>query len=225
MLRDRPSSSESEVGGAGDDDLPDDLRAFVKAELRPGERLLWAARPVRPPANTTGTRAIAWGIVWFLALAGVGGAGGAYLLGGLGPPSPTLSPYVLLVVAPAGIGALVAALVVLGMLSAWAGARRRIASVTYALNSDRALLWRPAGDGGGAREIYTVPSRSLTSMHRVEFSDGSGDVHFGGTDSLPWNVQGFLGVADARRVESLAREILVDPEPSRRPRAAREDLD
>ncbi len=202
-------------------ELPDDLRALVKVELRPGERLLWAARPVRPPAGTIGPQTAGTVTAWLLGSGGMSLGGIAYVLGTFGPVSEVAVPLVKLGILFGGIVAVIAFSTLAIMLSGRASARKQSASVTYALTDSRAILWRPRR-GTGAVEVYTIPAHTLESIHRVEFPDGSGDVVFSGPNAMPWNAQGFLGVADVRRVEALAREYLIDPNP--RP-ARREEYD
>lgn len=220
MDADRPIPSEIEFGVPDDDGLPDDLRALVKSELRPGERLLWAARAVRPPSDTPGFQGNGTGLAWFVGSAGVALGSLAYILGAFGPPSEVAVILIKLLAFMSGVVASGIAIGLATMLAGRASARRRAALVAYALTDARAILWRPR-HGTQAVEIYTFPARSLASIHRAEFPDGSGDVIFG-DDSPDWITQGFLGVAEVRRVEALAREHLLDPSPARRPRRREE---
>jgi hypothetical protein len=181
------------------DDLPDDLRARLKGELAPGERLLWAGRPLPKPVRLTKGYLVAALFALFF---------GAICIAGImlhqRPPNRFGQPDE----GPSIVGAIVAGslalLIPLLMLVAWkskvAGARRD-AQRLYALTDRRAIVWQPVP----ASEAITVTSyhpKQIENLHRVENPDGSGDVKFSG--SGPWGV-GFDSIADVRRVEDLVR--------------------
>lgn len=206
-----------------EDDLSDDLRARIKAELEPGERLVWADRAIR--AQTKQNTSLINLALWFLGGLGVFGLFLAYVTGLFGTPPKTGSEVPVL-----GIVAVISALVGLGTGIALAvaivdrvQARRPSSWATYALTDRRAILWSPR-EGTKAVEVFTFPGQSLLGLHRIEYPDGSGDVLFQEEKRYPWDSRGFLGIADVRRVESLARPILVDPDP-RRTRQRAEDSD
>lgn len=191
--------------------LPEDLAVKVKAEMRPGERLLWASyatqRPV--PIGPGPVAAIRWLVaVWGLALAGLG-----YSLGDFGSPWNIAVPFVRLVAGFAGVLGAIIAIGIAITLANNATLRRRSRSFIYALTDARAILWKPRA-GTRAVEVYSVPARSLFRVYRVELPDGSGDVIFDYDGSGAWNTDGFLGVSEVSRIEALARTVLIDPNPN-----------
>jgi hypothetical protein len=183
--------------------LPDDLVGRVKSELVPGERILWAGRSLRPPARAIHLRwlvvflpiPVALFVLGLLSILGLrGGRRGDDDLGGT---------IVLLI-----ISAAVAVGMLMGIADTWADRRLRPWNA-YALTDRRAIVWLPKASG--AVEIFTYPARSIGLIHRTELPDGSGDVIFRG--NVPHHAfQGFAGVAEVRRVEALAREVLIDPD-------------
>lgn len=204
-----------------EDELPEDLRARIKAELAPGERLVWADRAIK--AQTKQNTSLINLALWFLGGLGIFGLFLAYVTGLFGTPPKTgldvpFLGFVAVISALVGLGtgiALIATIV--GRVQA----RRPSNRATYALTDRRAILWRPQ-EGSKAVEVFTFSSQSLLGLHRIEYPDGSGDVLFQEEKRYPWDSRGFMGIADVRRVESLARPILVDPDP-RRTRQRAED--
>jgi hypothetical protein len=80
----------------------------------------------------------------------------------------------------------------------------------YALTDLRAITWTP-WPNSPAVEIRTVARGSITSLHRLEYPDGSGDVMFSApTESGRSGASGFERIADVRRIEDLVRRTLVD---------------
>lgn len=207
--------------GGPDADLGDDLMAQIKPELAPGERLLWAARPLPEPPRWGGDW---WSYGWLW-------AAGFTILGvgcfiAVVYPETHKSRFEEKV--PAAIFAFLTGMVGLAIgCGTIAGARsrrndrRRALDRVYALTDRRAILWEPVADST-ATTIQVVPRGSLTSIgiRRTQFPDGSGDVTFGLDHKGP---AGFLRVADVRRVEELVRRILVDP--ATRPDSTEVDYD
>jgi hypothetical protein len=198
-----------------DGELSDDLRSRVKAELDPGERLLWVARPIfKPPP----LRGVFIGAV----------VAGVYLLFFV----PSL-PYLIAIVINArdAPGALILGLglfliwfvVLLYTLGAWRHRKVQIATMLgtiYALTDHRAITWIPTGRKG-AITVSSFPSGTLKSIHRIERPDGSGDVLFNASrtvfvEDMIWEPPGFRNVADVRQVERHLRRILT-LEPERTP--------
>src|SRR4051794_431292 len=107
-----------ELGG-----LPDDVRAQAKAELAPGERLLWAARPVaRSAVGRGGAAAALYGLAcWIISAAAFAAFAGAF-----GRRFPKQEGLLFAVGFIAGaIGLLILAGVVGGLISGGAKQRAR----------------------------------------------------------------------------------------------------
>lgn len=188
-------------------ELPADLAARVKAELEPGERLLWAAKAVRPAAPKGGSLRTA--TLWLMGLCLVLAGGIATTAGLFGPIDESLRPLVGVLSVITGIGAIPTAIGVLVAASNRFADRSHASGLTYALTDRRAITWKPR-PGTRATEVFTRQARTIAGIHRVEFPDGTGDVVF--EQEPAWNEAGFLGIAEVRRVEALARTVLVDPE-------------
>ena len=187
------------------DDPRDDLHARIKAELVPGERLLWAGQPTRDTVDRASWQR--WAI-WFVAIASV-------LLAGLSidkePPLTTPTEKI-------GGGLVILGLVagsIYAIAFVWtlherSRERRSMRGTLYALTHQRAIRWSPAPGRRGVL-IETIPAQSLGSVHRVECPGGVGDVKFGG--NVPHGTfLGFDGIAEVRRVELLARSVLLGSE-------------
>lgn len=185
-------------------DLPEEWLARIKGEFLPGERCLWAGRPVRLEAEGTPWRVWA---AWIVAFAGVGSVGG--LAAGGGQPKDTVEKTGLGILMLGLTGGVITVGMLVESLRDRAAERARRRRIVYALTDRRAIGWIPAGRR--AVEVATIPARSIGATHRVEYDDGTGDVVFSG--NVPGvTFAGFLGVSDVRRVEALAREVLVDPD-------------
>ena len=190
------------------DDLPDDLRARIKAELAPGERLLWAARgEPRRPKSDQGCLVIALSVL----AAGVGALSLAGLFFARPPSTDNFLQNIGIVLALMGgfgtIGALVGQS--LNRASRW----KVTVGIQYALTDRRAIIWRPVAGTAGV-EVHSIGPSLVNSVHRLEYADGSGDVVLGlerGTMTRPPHQ--IEGVRDVRRVEDLVRRTLLRPEP------------
>lgn len=187
------------------DDLPDDLRARIKAELAPGERLLWAAKgdPTRKP-----------GVMGPL----IGGLVAAVFLT---VGSVNLAAAFNILARPAGSGegpiVLGSVLVIIGFLCGvgtvvgWffrRSERRQVTGNLYVLTDQRAILWKPVA-GTAAVEVHTIGPGAIKKIHRLELPDGSGDVIFAADDEESWEQPSLLGVREVRRVEELIRRTLL----------------
>ncbi|HWE40046.1 MAG TPA: hypothetical protein VG406_26075 [Isosphaeraceae bacterium] len=181
------------------DDLPDDLRARLKAELAPGERLLWAGRPSPKPVQVTKGYVIAALVALGLAALCV-----ALLALPMPPPDrfeqPDKGSRIVLALGIGFLALMIALLTVAVWNSKVAGARRE-ARRLYALTDRRAVVWKPI-PGSEAVTVTSYHPRQIEGLHRVENPDGTGDVLFSGSGA--WGT-GFHGIADVRRVEDLVR--------------------
>jgi hypothetical protein len=190
-------------------DLPDDLLARVKPELRPGERLVWAGRPIRRPPISAASLGWAGGCLGLLyALAGLFLS--IYFEVFFKVRTP-IDSYVIF----GTLFAIAAGLATLGWIVGGINSlleRQRVTREAYALTDQRALIWTP-GETRDAVQFFSHDRGHFDRVHRVERPDGSGDLTF--SNSLgrfnPGPLQ-FREVADVKRVESLARQfVIVEP--------------
>jgi hypothetical protein len=195
------------------DDLPDDLRARIKSELVPGERLIWVARGLlRPPSSgDLPDRGCLLFAVGLFALSGACLAAFYGLWGGLLAGSPGWATSGLL----AGV---LWALLMMGMIGSWfenRGQAKRSANSVFALTDRRAITWIPLSDQDKGVEIHSIGRGKVGHIHRIEHPDGSGDVLFCSSPDRTKDSQrlGFRAIPEARRVEGLAREVLLEPAP------------
>jgi hypothetical protein len=201
-----------EPDGLGDD-LPDESHARLKAELVPGERLLWAGRPRPQPVRFgCGYGVACLSTITLLVLGGFSLALALHVIG-LRVPPPDNSFTAGLVMC--GLGVLVG----LATVASWFSQRKQREQAVhhlYALTDRRAIIWRPKFGSDGV-EVFTYPRGVFGSLHRIEYPDGTGDVIFfrpRPEDDLSYiRPTGFERVAEVRRVEELIRRFLVGPEP------------
>lgn len=193
---------------AGFDDPDEPLRAAIKAEMAPDERLLWAARGDPQLGRELGClAATAVMIVVLCAACSIS------LKIYFGPEADANTRYggLLYIALLTGLGAV---LLVLGIGAACfedVDRRRKASRTFYALTDRRAIIWYPA-EQRGAMQVISYRPTSVAEITRVERPDGSGDVRFVGREQGPHlpHPSGFLGIRDVRQVEVLARRTLVD---------------
>jgi hypothetical protein len=197
------SFAEPELGVV---DIPDDLLARVKPELRPGERLVWAGRPVRVPpisrsslAWATGCLGISYSLAaFFLAL--FFGVATAWI-----EPLEVFKVLGTICTAVAGFATIVCAVGGINDLDE----RRRVAREVYALTDLRALIWIP-GETRNAVQFFSHDRGHFDRLHREERPDSSGTLTFSSSRNRfnPGPKQ-FREVADVKRVEALARRFVI----------------
>jgi hypothetical protein len=196
--------------------LPPDLDARVRAELRPGERLLWVGQPRRRRFPREALPAFLFGIP-FTAFAVFWTALAVWIVSrGHGANDPGL---LFRIVFP--LFGLPFVLIGVGLLSTPYWLRRQATRTCYALTDRRAILWE-AGTFGGVAVRSFAPD-ALTGFHRVEYPDGHGDlvfeeVHTEGRDRrgrrrIRTARHGFLDVEEVRRIEELLRKALLQSGP------------
>jgi hypothetical protein len=194
------------------DSLADDLRARVKGELEPGERLLWAARS-QPPFVRFGFGFYAMSAISSILLVlGTSGIVRALGRGRFNDGSEMALGMVLVVVA---------SLFGIGLIGNWYSRikrRTRDASVCYAITDRRAVIWTPESKGNAIR-ISTFPRGEIRNLVRLQTPDGSGSLLFNtrtsdSTDGIPvdWYLYGFRHVHEVRRVEQIVRNSLITGE-------------
>ncbi len=185
------------------DDLAEDLRARLRAELEPGERVLWAGRGLPRPLPP-----IRVFPAFFAAfLCGTSGFALTVLFGIYGFRSMDREMLFLLCLAPAALGAVVA----LGMAAAWARHRVwqwRVERSFYVVTDQRAIVgrFRPST---GEIEFVSWTAGAFDGTLCIEHGDGTGAVYFlydGEVNEPRW---GFEEIREPRRVEALIREVLL----------------
>ncbi len=198
---------------AGPIEIPEDLLAWIKPELEPGERLLWVSRADRgaAPRSWRGHRAgAAWAAGWLaVGLASIVGsfrspAWARQAETGLSSTGIIFGAVGMLI----GFGTLVS-------LVAEVRERRLLGRRVYALTDRRAILWSPVA-GSEAVTVHVYPRGSIRpeQIERTQFPDGGGTLAILGGFSIHGK---FEGIADVRRVEELVRRFLVAPGPGPAP--------
>jgi hypothetical protein len=193
-----------------EDRLSDDLRARVKRELEPGERLVWAAwsnPPVEP--HGVGFYVVRMITLGFLVL-------GLYLI----VPRRHVRHWDDGSGKVVGIGALlISGLAIMSMTANWNNRRkerRRQMGTCYAVTDRRAIVWAPELDGRAIR-AQAMRRPLVKNLVRIERPDGSG--HLGFSDEPValafgyYHQFAFAHIPDVRRVEQIVRNNLITSEP------------
>lgn len=201
--------------------LPGELRARIEAELAPGERLLWAAQSGSKPAAAL-LDPIKPGLLGLIAL-------GISLVAtwfGVFPPASLQGKDISGLVVVGFVAAMVALIAFAVGAGAWTRRRdnqRPDRRQLFALTDRRAVTWEPEDRAGGI-EVYSIEPIHVRTVHRLEYADGTGEIRidfFGdASGEAPWLPRKFVGIVDVRRVEALAREVLISrtlPRPERSP--------
>jgi hypothetical protein len=200
-----PGGTKGEEGMAGyetsdSEALTDDLRDRIAAELEPGERLVWAARPKAGTGVGCGLKAIL-----ILGILPTAAGAGLILWAVQGRPDEFVAVGVVLI----AVGAF------LTVVTTWANRinRRMREGTLYALTDRRAITWVPEYPAKVAVKSFYPPD--LRSVYRKESPDGSGDLILEeattpGPKGVPATVaKGFLGIDRVREVEQLVRDTLL----------------
>lgn len=194
--------------------LPPELDARVRSELRGGERLLWVGQP-RPGRFARPSVAIViFGVVWTYGVVDLS----IFMVGfPKGGPFTIVNLFFLLFCIPFVV-------IGLGMLGSPFWFVRLARRTCYALTDRRAILWE-AGWFGGI-EVRSYSPADLTKLHRVDYSDGVGDLVFEevkiSSDNDSTQRHGFLAVDRVREIEERMRKALLLGEgQSERPAAVR----
>jgi hypothetical protein len=212
MVSDSRGSQAQELNGSAGDDLDremdDDLRAQVKGELEPGERLLWAGRS-SPPLVPPGPR-FYLGVTIALVLLAIGIISCAHAMG---------RPQALPDQGSMALGifcCFVGSLFSLGLIAGLIGGRnalRHMARISYAVTDRRIIFWIPVPHSDNIR-IFTMSGASIQNIVRVQRPDGSGDLEFSATVPLVsyqyYNGLGFKHIPEVRRVEQIIRNNLMN---------------
>lgn len=189
----------------GPDALPAEWFARIKPELAPGERLVWAGQS--KPSHRYSGRTVA--MIWAAGFGTIGVLAFAGLFEILGATLSKANADGFLATVAVGSSA-IAFLILVGLFAHGLGSmgqRPVMSSSLYALTDSRAIIWSPSG---GSVLVVSHRRGTFKGVHRVEFADGSGSVHFTTPSVNPYGTPtGFLEVADARRVEALVRLHLI----------------
>ena len=197
------------VGDDFVDALGEDLRARVKSELEPGERLLWAGRSF-PPAPSVGVAYFVW-LAIALILITFGVAAIIYALGEqrIRPNNET----------PMSLGftlSLAGCIIFVCAIGTWISKRaqrRREANVCYAVTDRRAISWIPEA-GTDAVRVRSLHRGRIGDVVRIERPDGSGSLEFTlcKDENFHWPPTGFQHILEVRRVEQIVRNNLTTRE-------------
>jgi hypothetical protein len=212
----RQSGIDDQSLGAGEfnHDMDTDLRAILKGELEPGERLLWAGRS-DPVAERFGL-----GFYLFSAIAMI-----LLVLGVVGIASFSIARrHHHFDDGSIGVGLLfvgVACVIVFGLIANGIHRRRefrRKSNILYAVTDQRAIVWTPEQKGDAIR-IKTVQRGQIMTVERVQRPDGSGNLffstgrgHVSPEYDFDWHDFGFKDIHEVRRVEQIVRNNLVSIE-------------
>ena len=189
-------------------EIGEEAFARIKSELDPGERLLWAGRPLSKPIVfgrgylISGLLASVFFVLGFVFLRMTFRAGLA----------PDEKPVGLLI-----FMFFMAFIIVMGILIS----RRenytqhsRTESSLYALTDRRAIAWLPVVKKQGVQVVSIHKGESL-SLSRIDYPDGTGDVLFrskvkGEYEEFDRNeFTGFEGVVNPRLVSEMCRRTLI----------------
>ena len=201
------------------DDLADHLRAQIKPELEPGERLVWASEPSRPPIapGVSATKGMTYTALGFLtfgaALFGLRSVIGIQAdgMGNLGATSIIMAFLTVLLMV---VGAICRGIRFLFFL----GYQRR---PVYGLTDRRAIFLTPVA-GTKAVQAQSIPLESIRPelIRRIQLPDGSGDLLFLPEIASPGGISSFVkpnsfhGLANVREVDLLLRRLLVQSDPT-----------
>jgi hypothetical protein len=213
-MRERGGDDLSNGAVEFNDEMDGDLRAILKGELEPGERLLWAGRS-DPVAERVGLGfCLSGAIAMILLILGVLG-----IASFLGAPRHHPWDESPIVIGLLSIGC--ACPIVIGLITNWnyrMSEFRRKSNILYAVTERRAIVRTPERKGDAVR-IKSVHRGQITDVERVQRPDGSGNLYFStgrvyASPEYPFDRHdlGFKDIHDVRRVEQIVLNNLVSTE-------------
>jgi hypothetical protein len=200
-----PDEFESWVDADLADRLEDEHWGLLKGKLAPDENVLWTERACPPPAPTLAVFPAFFAAV----LCGLSGYALMVLFGIYGLRHVgTVERAVLTCLPPAVLGLVI----LIGLMGRWGDFRRtrgRLSRTLYVLTNHRALV----GMHRSREEpnwLCSLTPDLFDDTLCYENPDGSGDVLFVKQGAvLPLEI-GFVGVSEARNVEQLVRDTLIN---------------
>jgi hypothetical protein len=205
--RDRNEEIFLAAGNELDGALTEDLRARVKEELEPGERLLWAS--LSQPPSTRLSMGFLLLSATTLILLFFGAMAIANSLDHFGSRADDGSAM------PLGIFlCTIGCLFLMILIASWNNRRierRDRRKVGYVVTDRRAVVWVPDSKTDATR-VYTVSRGQIRNLVRVERANGSGDLEFYGDREgvdYNWYPFAFKYVPEVRRVEQIVRNNLM----------------
>lgn len=195
-------------GWCDPDDFDDPFRDGVKAELVPGESLIWTERPTLPRMRRIRLIPVAF-VAVLTCLSGVSLAG---MLGVLN--QAVMDPWTIVAafgLAPAALGGLIL-LDVLRRSGSWVARRWILARTVYAMTDQRVIIGRFDSSDGRFNAFSLIPGM-IVDTTPFEYADGTGDLYFEGLGAIAKGPIGFFGIRRVRNVDQLLRETLIDPFP------------
>ena len=162
----------------------------AQAQLEPGERLLWHGKPDPKRGLLATIPLVLFAIPWTaFALFWTAAASGLWFDDA--KPGP-MSLF--------GLFGVPFILVGLGMLTSPYWLYKKAKQTVYALTNRRAMIIT----GASTKKIQSFTGNDMGAIERTERSNGTGDVNFATMVGKKSDVTvGFMGIADARRVERL----------------------
>ncbi len=192
--------------------LSDAQRARIKAELVPGERLLWSSVGTFSPNGGCGPKTLSVTALGFLAASTILFVHFFRLPALNGKESDS-------VLIAAVLTGLVGFLIVVAIISTFWSRKKYdniLVGCLYVLTDRRAILWRP--DAGPGTEVISLVPGQVQNISRVEKTDNSGDLLFWAGlpgnfvdqgEPVMWDRPRFIGVPNIRQVEDMARRVLL----------------
>jgi hypothetical protein len=201
----------------GDDELSGqldgDMCARIKAELEPGERLLWAGSSNPPPERFGWGYFLFGAVAAFLFLLGTATLADAFGRFGRRPPEQSSMVGGLFFYGVAGI----IVIAIFGSMTNDRIKRRAAANVLYTITDRRVISWVPDSQAGGVR-VRSLPKGHILDVVRVERSDGSGKIEFACSEPAArynFHTNELQDIPNVRRVEQIIRRNLIAGEISR----------
>jgi hypothetical protein len=191
------------IGDDLGDGLSEDLRARVKAELEPGERLLWAGRSAPPPVSMGIGYFVAFGTALLLLAAAVVIVFEWRPRAGVDPGDPIAAGILLGLIGFFMAGGTIWARIYAGIQ------RARQVMTFYAVTDRRAIAWIP--EPRNAIRVHSLTRGRIHDVSRVEKPDGSGTLEFTFPTrdmAYTWKEE-YKHIPEVRRVEQIVRNNLI----------------